>query len=283
MGSDDRAREHLRIDYGAFASTHALSHRTHSPLAAEDARRRPMGEPMAAARVRPTRPLRGRRGRRRLEPRGCIATRARRRPTRFREVRWSVDFRPAGTRRKARYFMRPLQPNITHLLLEPRRERLKVRVAAERKREQRIPCNQSGQHAWRSTSDCFEQFHCLIFLAIPGVDPGGLRGDSHPRDRILGPRQERKRRARRRDGLLFLPCEGVTRSGKETKVVAIQLGFAMPRYKREHCLSLFPGLRPLVEQEVSPTKQLGDGPLAHGLKDLVQISMEGQGRRRDAL
>ena len=58
MGSDDRAREHLRIDYGAFASTHALSHRTHSPLAAGDARRRPMGEPMAAARVPPTRPLR---------------------------------------------------------------------------------------------------------------------------------------------------------------------------------------------------------------------------------
>ena len=45
MGSDDRAREHLRIDYGAFASTHARSHRTHSPLAAEDARRRPMGSP----------------------------------------------------------------------------------------------------------------------------------------------------------------------------------------------------------------------------------------------
>ena len=51
MGSDDRAREHLRIDYGAFASTHARSHRTHFPPAARDARRRPMGEPTAAARV----------------------------------------------------------------------------------------------------------------------------------------------------------------------------------------------------------------------------------------
>ena len=46
MGSDDRAREHLRIDYGAFASTHALSPRTHPSLAAKDARRRPLGEPM---------------------------------------------------------------------------------------------------------------------------------------------------------------------------------------------------------------------------------------------
>ena len=108
MGSDDRAREHLRIDYGAFASTHALSHRTHSPLAAKGARRRPMGEPVAAARVRPTRPLRGRGGRRRLEPRGFIATRARRRPTRFREVRWSADFRPARAPMVRRWCRKPV-------------------------------------------------------------------------------------------------------------------------------------------------------------------------------
>ena len=95
----------------ACASTRALPHRTHFPPAAGDTRGRPMGEPTAAARVRPTRPLRapaGRRGRRRLEPRGFIATRARRRPTRFREVRWSADFRPARAPMVRRWCRKPV-------------------------------------------------------------------------------------------------------------------------------------------------------------------------------
>jgi len=38
---------------GTFACTRALPHRTHFPLAAGDARRRPIGEPVAAAECAP--------------------------------------------------------------------------------------------------------------------------------------------------------------------------------------------------------------------------------------
>jgi hypothetical protein len=72
--------------------------RTHSPRAAGAARRRPMGEPMAAARVRPTRPLRGRRGHRRLASRDASrVARAVDRPD-FRESDGRPLFAPGARR-----------------------------------------------------------------------------------------------------------------------------------------------------------------------------------------
>jgi hypothetical protein len=68
--------------------------RSRVPRGTLDARRRPMGEPMAAARVRPTRPLRCHRGPTPGARRLTRAARTWRASTQISKVRWSVDFRP---------------------------------------------------------------------------------------------------------------------------------------------------------------------------------------------